>query len=596
MTSTTGQEQQGTLELQHERKAAGPVECLGLTFENDQARRNHFLALLKEKLLDPEFRKIPGFPQGTDEAILRMSDPPYYTACPNPFLEEFVKCYGKPYDPEEVYEREPFAVDVSVGKTDQLYKAHGYHTKVPHLAIVPSILHYTKPGDIVLDGFCGSGMTGLAAQWCGTAPLSYRQELEAKWLAEGHEPPEWGARRAVLNDLGPAASFIASGFNLPFCSAEFSAEAGRILGDVAEEYGWMYKVADEAGKDAGLINYTVWSEVFSCPECAGEIVFTEEALDPGSKRVHDQFACPHCGATLNKDRLERSFQSEIDQITNNTRQHVSFRPVIINYTQGKAVRERRVSDRDLDLLARIENLPLPPEVPGTAFPISKMYHGSRLAPKGFTHTHHFFLRRAAISLSSLWRKAQAAESVELRRSLVWFVEQAIWGMSILNRYKTIMHGKTSSSNVNQYLSGVYYIPSQHSEVSPWYNLSNRLERLSKIFASSPNIAGSAMISTGDCARLELPASSVDYIFTDPPFGENLYYADLNFLVESWHGVFTSPSSEAIVDKFKGKDIAAYQSLMRKGFDRYYQVLKPGRWMTVVFSNSKNGRHPDGSQR
>lgn len=120
MTSSTGQEHQGNLELQQEKKEAGPVECLGLTFENDAARRDHFLALLKEKLQDQEFRKIPGFPKGTDEAILRMSDPPYYTACPNPFLEDFVRCYGKPYDQEEIYEREPFAVDVSVGKTDQL--------------------------------------------------------------------------------------------------------------------------------------------------------------------------------------------------------------------------------------------------------------------------------------------------------------------------------------------------------------------------------------------------------------------------------------------------------------------------------------------
>ena len=68
-----------------------------------------------------------------------------------------------------------------MGKTDQLYKAHSYHTKVPHLAIVPSILHYTKPGDIVLDGFAGSGMTGVAAQWCGSAPAAYRHGLELEW-------------------------------------------------------------------------------------------------------------------------------------------------------------------------------------------------------------------------------------------------------------------------------------------------------------------------------------------------------------------------------------------------------------------------------
>lgn len=74
--------------------AAGPFECLGQTFPSDQARREHFLALLAERLKDPELRKLEGFPQGTDEAILAMSDPPYYTACPNPWLADFVERYG----------------------------------------------------------------------------------------------------------------------------------------------------------------------------------------------------------------------------------------------------------------------------------------------------------------------------------------------------------------------------------------------------------------------------------------------------------------------------------------------------------------------
>lgn len=161
---------QELLGLTTETTRDGRVECLGQAFESEEARRAHFTAQLREKLKDPAFRKLDGFPQGADEDILRMSDPPYYTACPNPFLGDFIRCYGRPYDPAEPYQREPFAVDTSVGKTDALYKAHGYHTKVPHLAIVPSILHYTRPGDIVLDGFAGSGMTGVAAQWCGTAP------------------------------------------------------------------------------------------------------------------------------------------------------------------------------------------------------------------------------------------------------------------------------------------------------------------------------------------------------------------------------------------------------------------------------------------
>ena len=94
----------------------GPVECLGMTFEDDEKRREYFLNKLREKLKDPEFRKIEGFPIGEDEDILALSDPPYYTACPNPFIEDFIKHYGKPYDPEtDDYRREPFAADVSEG-------------------------------------------------------------------------------------------------------------------------------------------------------------------------------------------------------------------------------------------------------------------------------------------------------------------------------------------------------------------------------------------------------------------------------------------------------------------------------------------------
>ena len=86
-------------------------------------------------------RNIEGFPIGTDEDIIALSDAPFYTACPNPFIAEFIKEKGHPYDEDsDDYHREPFAADVSEGKNDPLYNAHGYHTKVPHKAIMRYIL------------------------------------------------------------------------------------------------------------------------------------------------------------------------------------------------------------------------------------------------------------------------------------------------------------------------------------------------------------------------------------------------------------------------------------------------------------------------
>ena len=617
-----------------EARRGEPVECLGLAFENDEARRTHFLGKLREGLeelhaglggvpftsvddavarmaavehwpmgdesrlrglaertrhagpskdLLQRWKDEVGFPHGEIEDILALSDPPWHTACPNPFLGAFVEACGRPYDPDESYRRKPFAVDVSEGKTHRVYRAHGYHTKVPHLAIVPSILHYTQPGDLVLDGFAGSGMTGVAARWCGTAPESYRKELEASWRKDGLGTPEWGLRRSIQNDLSPLAGFIAANYTLPFDLGAFAEAARALLDDVEAELGWMYETRHTGGKSVGRIDYTVWSEVFGCPECAGEIVFLEEALDRTTGRVRDTFPCPGCDAELNKDRLERVFESEADAATGDLRKHVTFRPVLIRYSADGGTFEKRPDANDRELVQRIAALSLPAEVPTNRLPVEDMYHGSRLAPKGVNFAHHFFLPRAAHALAAMWRRAGAHPDARIRHMLLYFVEQAIWTMSILNRYRP-----TGYSQVNQYLTGVYYVPSQHSECSPWYVLNGKRKRLEKIFRGFPDTGDVGCVVTASMtASLGIPDDSVDYIFTDPPFGENIYYADLNFLVESWHGVLTNAAPEAIVDRFKNKGLPEYQGLMQRCFEEYRRVLKPGRWITVVFHNSRN---------
>ena len=565
-------------------QVAGPVTCLGKTFANDQARRDYFLALLAEKLKDPEFRKIEGFPIGSDEDILNLSDPPYYTACPNPWIGDFVAEWEaqKPAG-DEKYHREPFAADVSEGKTHAIYKAHSYHTKVPHLAIVPSILHYTKPGDIILDGFNGSGMTGVAAQWCGSAPQEYKMELEQKWKEEGHAAPQWGLRHCVLNDLSPAATFIAANYNLPFDVTAFNKAAKKLLRDVENEIGWMYETIHTDGKTKGRIEYTVWSEVFSCPDCAGEVEFLAEALDEESKRVKDSFPCPHCQAEVSKRSLQKTYSTEFDPVDNETRQVPKRKPSLICYKIGKTRYEKRPDQSDLDVLLKINQMELPAELPKTAIPYMHMTHErARMDRSGVTHIHHFFLSRAAQALGLLWRKAKAQPDVRIRHMLMFTVEQAFWTISICNSYRP-----TGFSQVSQYMKGIYYVPSQHSELSPWYILDGKSSRLGKVFQSHYTRPSGVITGTGSTATLQMPEHSIDYIFTDPPFGENIYYSDLNFLVESWYGVLSNANAEAIVDKAKKKGLPEYQGLMRRCFSEYYRVLKPGRWVTIVFHNSRN---------
>lgn len=531
-----------------------------------------------------DVRDLPGFPIGDDNAIVDLSLPPFHTGCPNPFLEEWIgevpADQGKRADPG------PFATDVTVGKGNAFYKAHSYPTKVPHPAIMRFLLHYTKPGDVVLDGFAGSGSTGVAAQACGKPDKKTRETIESEMA-----PVQWGYRRAVLSDLSPSASVIAAGLNLPIDASRFDRASAEMLDRFEAELGWMYQTAHTDYTPA-RIDYTVWSEVFTCPSCGSPIVFYDVAYDAATGRVVEPFRCPAagCGVELDKNRLERRM-TKVRTPVGDTAERIEMRPVRIHYTHGRERHDKRPDQADLDLLARIGRQPLAGPVPSHELPFMHMTHErAPMAKKGFTRVHHLWGDRALHSLAWLWRACNEHPDALTRHALLFWVEQAFWGLSWQNRYVP-----THYSHVNQYLSGIYYVPSAHAESSPWYTLvgtqpsRGKRESLIKTWQASPARLGQVTISTGSSTALDLPDASIDYVFVDPPFGANIYYADLAYLVEAWHGVYTRASDEAIENQSRKvpRSLGEYGEFMAACFAEFLRVLKPGRWMTVEFSNHSN---------
>ena len=75
--------------IKNQKETNKPVTCLSKIFPNDEERRKYFTEILRERL--PELKNIEGFPIGKDKDILKLSDPPYYTACPNPFINDFLE-------------------------------------------------------------------------------------------------------------------------------------------------------------------------------------------------------------------------------------------------------------------------------------------------------------------------------------------------------------------------------------------------------------------------------------------------------------------------------------------------------------------------
>lgn len=243
-------------------------------------------------------RNIEGFPIGTDEDIIAFSNAPYYTACPNPFIEEFLQEYGTEYV-EETDEgvHSPYTEDVAEDKHDLIYNVHTYHTKVPPKAIMTYLEHYTKPGDVVLDVFAGSGMTGIAAQLCPS-----------------------GKRNAILIDLSPYAAFLEYNYNSPN-DGRVMYDLETIISELEAQFGDFYqtrhiidgRVQMGFGGQAieGTINYTIWSDVFFCPHCGHEMVYYRSALDE-HKKAMKKFKCPKCNFEITKANMILKKTTEVD--------------------------------------------------------------------------------------------------------------------------------------------------------------------------------------------------------------------------------------------------------------------------------------------
>lgn len=500
----------------------GPVTVFGLTFKNDEERRQYFREELRRRL--PELHKIEGFPIGEDDDIINLSDPPYYTACPNPWLNDFIAQWeeekkglqseGKRKADFEV--KEPYASDVSEGKNNPIYMAHAYHTKCPHPAIMRYILHYTQPGDIVFDGFAGTGMTGVAANLCGS-------ERDVAALKEKNV--KVGVRHSICSDLSPIASLIAASYNLKFNAVDFQRKANAILDQVEEELGWMYET-DVNGKKA-KVNYTIWSDVFTCPSCGKEIVLWDESVDLDDELIKDKFPCPHCGYECGKKKMERVWETSFDSIINDVVKMNKKVPVRINYTLGK----RAEKDVELSDKALINSIDYEKE---KSYPTSKLIEGYNtsqpIRSNGVYFTHQFFTKRNLILLNRVYELI-----VQNGLPITWLT-------STLQRttkcYKFTLDRKFGI------LTGTLYIPSLNVELNP-INILRR--KIGDFTSTAYDERGNSALSILSATNLQsIQNSSIDYMFIDPPFGANIMYSELSSIWEGWLKVATNNQTEAIV--------------------------------------------------
>ncbi len=561
----------------------GPVTVFGLTFKNDEERRQYFREELRRRL--PELRKIEGFPIGEDDDIINLSDPPYYTACPNPWLNDFIaqwdeekkylKSQNQRYDSFRV--EEPYADDISGIKNDSVYRSLVYHTKVPQEIIMKFLLYYTQPGDIVLDGFGGTGMTGLACQSCENPPFDLKQKVNS-------ENVKWGRRHCICGDLSSYASTISYNVNTPASSKQIEDEVIRIYNDIKKEIGWMYITKHSDGKEAE-INCVIYSDVVVCPHCGEHIIMWDYAVDKANRKLHDTINCPACSIAIKTDSVQKAIETCYDEFIHATIGKKKSIPVRVIYTyQGKRY-EKAVTAEDVEIINKINNY----DVSNLWFPTSPMMGiGEQWGDTwrsgvhtGMTHVHHFYTRRNLIFLATFYKKICQSP---FNSKLMYLFSSMIMRSTTMNRVHFTKYLSGGSDWDAGHLKGTMYVPSYSVESSVLAQIRNKLQRFSKAAPYLPSKFDNAvMIASAN--KNGIKDNSIDYIFVDPPFGANIMYSELNYISESWLKVITNNTEEAIEDTTHNKDHIFYLNKMYECFSEFYRVLKPGKWMTVEFSNT-----------
>jgi len=142
------------------------------------------------------------------------------------------------------------------------------------------------------------------------------------------------------------------------------------------------------------------------------------------------------------------------------------------------------------------------------------------------------------------------------------------------------------------LTGTLYIPQLSSEANVLEVMRNKVAQLQRYYRSyNPHVAELPTLILGSATELRgVPDGSIDYVFTDPPFGANIYYADCNLIWESWLGRLTDVRAEAVINRSLsiekgGKSLKFYSGVMEGSMKEIARVLKPGGWATVVFHNT-----------
>jgi len=472
--------------------------------------------------------------------------------------------------------RELYAKPLPSTRTGPLYNAFSYPTKISPEAIAVFIATHTKPGASVLDTFGGSGTTGVAALLCDKPTPA--MELMAKRLGV---TPQWGPRKAILYELGSLGSFLASTLCAPPDPARFARSVVELCEKAKASFGWMYEAKSPEG-EPGTIRHAIWSDVLVCPHCQKETSYWDAALLRKPLRFAKAFRCLGCKKSHLLETYSRAVETVWDDLLGRDVERKRRVLACVYGVSGKKKWQRPPTVADQRLFKRIEAAPLPSHVPICALEWGDLHRAGY--HRGISHLHHFYTRRNFAAVSSMWALAQTFPD-DVRDALKLLV------LSYNSTHSTLMTRVVVKKDEPDLVltgsqSGVLYVSGLPVEKNIIEGIQRKAKSFLKAFSLINGSGSTVQVVNRSSERIALPDSSIDYVFTDPPFGDYIPYAEVNQINELWLDKTTDRAREIIISNAQGKSVSDYADMMGQVFSEITRVLKPDGLATVVFHSAK----------
>ena len=247
--------------------------------------------------------------------------------------------------------------------------------------------------------------------------------------------------------------------------------------------------------------------------------------------------------------------------------------------------ERTVDGQERDRILAFDRSTIEAWYPTAPFESwREMWRGQHGA-QGIETAADFFTPRNLHALAEIWAVLNAEPNESLRQALRFAFTSTVNRAS--RRYQW---NPKRPTNV---LSSTMYIASLSYEFNVFSLLRRKLEAVHDLYLATQGLPGRTSVRKSPAQLLaHIPDSSVHYVFTDPPFGSNIFYADSSFLWEAWLDDQTDTTHEAVVHQSQraehgGKTLQDYEKLMAEAFVEIARVLRPNGWASVMFHNSSD---------